>query len=84
MLVGSSLNPTCELTVVDAATPNHIVFFQHIQTNGSWTDTGAMDGTPYVVELQSSTDSPPPEDDQVEKRLPWCLASLCRYSTCTT
>ena len=33
---------------------------RHYQVNGSWTDSNDI---PYVLPLQTSNDSPPPEDD---------------------
>ena len=42
-----------------------MLYCSHYKVNGSWTDTGDNDGKPYVTELQSSMDSPPPADDSV-------------------
>ena len=38
--------------------------FRHYQVNGSWTENGEVDGTPYAIQMQDTDDVPPPLDDE--------------------
>ena len=65
VMPGLNISLECQLRVQAVTTPHTVTWYKHYQVNGSWTNGTDNTGVPYVVQLQSSTDQPPPLDDAV-------------------